>query len=94
VVSIQDRLNTIQSYNNYIGHNINAEEINNAVLVTITSYRLFKNKAQEYVEMWIIPGANLETSDYLTMNAYPVNVVFQRKNIGVFFRHIRRWRRW
>ena len=95
MVTVKNRINTIINYSNYLGHNISASEITNAVTVNIVSYRSYGGRAYEYIEFWIIPGENLENSDYLTKDAYMVQTHISNwgfrtfsMNLGVFRR---RW---
>ena len=94
MATVQARVNTITGYNNYLGHEISAKEIENAVLVTITFYRERYGKAYEQTEFWIIPNANLNDSSYLNKTAYQVYTSVTRDVTRVFTSFRRRWRRW
>ena len=93
MVTVKDRINTITGYSNYLGHNISASEITNAVIVTIVSYRSYSGRAYEYIEFWIVPSANLENSDYLTKDAYMVQTHVSNWGIKTFSLNFRSFRR-
>ena len=93
MVTVQQRINTIKGYNTYLGLDVYAKEIIDAVLVTITSYRKYNNKAHEYVEFWIVPNANLSSSNYIQMSAYPINITVTQNLRKTYVAFSRRWRR-
>lgn len=91
--TVRLRIKTIKNYSNYVGMSIDAREIIDAVIVTITSYRKYGNKVHEFPEFWIVHNATLEDNKYLDMEAYPIQVALSHKFGRVIVTHIRRWRR-
>ena len=94
MATVQLRINTIKNYSNYGGMEVRAKQIQDAVLVTITFYRIRYGKAYEQTEFWLVPSADLEDSSYLTKDAYQVFTSVSRGITRVFTTFRRRWRRW
>ena len=97
MVTVKQRIDTLQSYTNLVGLDVSAEELKlKGVKVTIVSYRTYGGKAYEYVEFWIVPDGKLEDNSYLTMDAYPVAVPVTKVTVKTFGMRGFRWftRRW
>ncbi len=94
MATVNLRIKTIKSYTNYAGMEVSAKEIEDAVLVTISYYRIHNNRAYENTEFWVVPNATLENSDYLNKEAYQVYTSVTRNVIRTFITFRRRWRRW
>lgn len=94
MATVQLRINTIKGYSNYGGMSVSAKEIQDAVIVTITYYRIRGTRAYEQTEFWLVKNANLNDSSYLTKDAYQLYTSVTTGVRRVFVEFTRRWRRW
>ena len=88
------RIDTVRGYTNYVADRVDVEQITNGVEVTFTYYRSYGNRVNQYIEVWVVKGANV--NNYLddTLTAYIVNVPVERKYtkiLGKLSRFKRRW---
>ena len=91
MVTVSQRIQNFKSQTNYLGMDINANKVKDAIVVQLTVYmKTYGINATKRMEEWIVPNATED--DYLIQPAYKIayNVGKAVQQMTMFGR-IRRW---